>query len=86
MALANSRMLIHKILNKNTDIVSEAAPLIILDSNSDGCMAKNDSDINHTRHVSRRVHFVRNGEKVIITILTGVKEVCNCHTLQLRIF
>ena len=26
-------------------------------------MAKNGKDIKHTRHISRRIHFVRNGEK-----------------------
>ena len=26
-------------------------------------MAKNGKDTKHTRHISRRVHFVRNGEK-----------------------
>ena len=27
------------------------------------CMAKNGKDIIHTRHIARRMHFVRNGEK-----------------------
>ena len=26
------------------------------------CMAKNGKDIKHTRHIARRMHFVRNGE------------------------
>ena len=26
-------------------------------------MAKNGKDIKHTRHIARRMHFVRNGEK-----------------------
>ena len=26
-------------------------------------MAKNSKDIKHTRHIARRMHFVRNGEK-----------------------
>ena len=26
-------------------------------------MAKNDRDTKHTRHISRRIHFVSNGEK-----------------------
>ena len=33
-----------------------------MDSNSDVCMANNDKDTKHTWHISRRVHFVRNGE------------------------
>ena len=39
------------------------APLIFLDSRSDICMAKNGKDTKHTRHIARRMHFVRNGEK-----------------------
>ena len=27
------------------------------------CMAKNGKDTKHTRHISRRMHFLRNGEK-----------------------
>ena len=63
MALSNSRMLINELLNKDTDIVPEEAPLIILDSKSAMCMAKNDKDTKHTRHIGRRMHFVRNGQK-----------------------
>ena len=33
MDLAHFRMLIHELLNKDTDIVPEEAPLIVLDSN-----------------------------------------------------
>ena len=39
------------------------APLIVLDSKSSMCMAKNGRDIKHTRHIARIMHFVRNGEK-----------------------
>ena len=49
-------------MNKNPDIVPEKDPLIILDSRSAVCMAKNVKDINHTRHITRRSHFVSNGE------------------------
>ena len=62
MALAHFRMLIHELLNKDSDIVPEEAPLIILDSKSDFCMAKNIKDTNNTRHIYRRVYFVRNDE------------------------
>ena len=63
MALAHFRMLIHEYLNKDPDIVPEEAPLIVLDIKSDMCMAKNGKDTKHTRHISKRIHFVRNGEK-----------------------
>ena len=62
MALAHFRMLIHELLNKDPDIVPEEDPLIILDGKSSVCMAKNGKDTKHTRHISRRVHLVSNGE------------------------
>ena len=40
MALA-FRMLIHEFLNKDPDIFTEGAPLIVLDVGSDVCMANN---------------------------------------------
>ena len=63
MYLAHFRMLIHEFLNKDPDIVPEESPLIILDSKSSVFMANNDMDTNRTMHISRRVNFVRNGEK-----------------------
>ena len=63
MALAQFRMLIHELLNKDTDMVPKEAPLIVLDSKSAMCMAKNGKDTKHNRHISRRMHFVMNGEK-----------------------
>ena len=63
MDLAHFRMLICEFLNKDPDIVPDEAPLIVLDSKSANCMAKNGKDIKHTRHIARRMHFVRNGEK-----------------------
>ena len=62
MALSRFRVLIHELLNKDPDIVPKEAPIIIFDRNSDVCMANNGKDTNNTRHISRRVHFVRNGE------------------------
>ena len=62
MASAKLRMLINEYLNKDTYIVPEEAPLIILDIKSAICMAKNSKDTNHTKHISRRVNLVRNGE------------------------
>ena len=63
MALAHFRMLIHEFLNKYTDIVPEKAPLIILDSKYAVCMATNSKYTKHTRHIYRRLNFVRNGEE-----------------------
>ena len=63
MALAPFRVLIHEFLNEYPDMVPKEAPLIVLDSKSAMCMAKNGKDTKHTRHISRRMHFVRNGEK-----------------------
>ena len=44
-------------------MVPKEAPLIVLDSKSAMCMAKNGKDTKHTRHIARRMNFVRNGEK-----------------------
>ena len=55
-------MLICEFLNKDTDIVPEEDPLIILYSKSSVFMANNGKDSKHTRHIDRRVYFVRNGE------------------------
>ena len=63
MALAHFRMLSNKILNKYPDIVPEEAPLILLGSKYAMCIDNNDKDIKHTRHISRRINFVWNGEK-----------------------
>ena len=63
MALAHFRILIHGLLNKDPYIVPEEAPLIFLNSKSAMCMAKNVKDTKHTRHISRRMHSVSNGEK-----------------------
>ena len=63
MALAHFRMLIHELLNKDPGIVPEEYPFIVLDSKSAMCMAKNGKYTKHTRHISRRIHFVRNEEK-----------------------
>ena len=44
-------------------MVPKEAPLIVLDSKSAMCMAKNVKDTKNTRDISRMIHFVRNGEK-----------------------
>ena len=59
---AHFRMLIHESLNKDLDIVPEEYLLIILDIKYAVCMANNGKDTKHKRHISRRVHFVRNGD------------------------
>ena len=56
-------MLIRELLNKDTDIVPEEDPKIILDRKSSVFMDKNGKYTKYTRRISRRVHFVRNGEK-----------------------
>ena len=63
MALAHFRMLIHELLNKDPEIFPEESPLIVLDSKSAMCMAKNGKDTKYTRHIARRMHLVRNREK-----------------------
>ena len=83
MALAHFRMLTHEVLNKDPDIVPEEAPLIVLDSKSSMCMAKNGKYTKHTRHIARRMHLVRNGENARCKKSIGVKEVCSWQTLIL---
>ena len=61
MALAHFRMLIHELFNKDTDIVPQEAPLVVLDGKSDMCMANNGKDTKHTRHNAKRMPFVSNG-------------------------
>ena len=63
MGLEHFRMLVHELLNEDPDMVPKEVPLIILDSKSAQCMANNGRDTKHTRHIARRMHFVRNGEK-----------------------
>ena len=63
MALARFRMLVHELLNENPEMVPKEAPLIVLESKSAMCMAKNGKDTKHTRHIARIMHFVKNGEK-----------------------
>ena len=57
-------MLIHELLNKDTYIVPEEAPIIIFDIKSTVCVVNNGKDTKDTGHISRRLHFVRNGENL----------------------
>ena len=63
MDLAHFRISIREFLNKDPDIVPEEVPLIVLDSNSPMCMARNGKNTKHIRHIARRMNFVRNGEE-----------------------
>ena len=63
MALAYSRMLFNKLLNKGPYIFTEDAPLIILDSKSAMCMDDTGKDTKHTGHIARKRNLLRNGEK-----------------------
>ena len=63
MALAHFRMLVHELLNEDPDMVPKEAPFIVLDSKYYMCMDNNGKDTKHTRHIARRMHLVRNGEK-----------------------
>ena len=56
-------MLMHDLFNKHLDIFPEEAPIVILDSKSAVCVDKNENYTKHTRQITRRVNFVRNGEK-----------------------
>ena len=60
MALAHFRMLVHELLNEDPDMFPKEVPLVVLDSKSAMCMAKNGKDTKHTRHIARRINFVRN--------------------------
>ena len=62
MALEYFRMLINELLNKNTDIVTQEAPIIILDSKSAFFMNNNGKDTKHTIQITIRLYFVSNGE------------------------
>ena len=56
ISLEHFRMLIHELLKKDPDIVSDKAPLIIFDRKYDVWVAENGRDNKHTRHI-KRVHF-----------------------------
>ena len=60
MTLAHFRMLVAELLNEDPDMVPKEAPLIVLDSKSVMCMAKNGRDTKHTSHIARRMHYVGN--------------------------
>ena len=49
-------------MSNDPDIVLDEDPLIVLDSNSSMCTANSGNNTKHTRHISRRMNFVSNGE------------------------
>ena len=64
IAIAHFRMLNNELLKKCSDVVPEEAHHIILDRKSAIFMANNGKDTKHTRHISRRMHLVSNGEEL----------------------
>ena len=62
MALGHFRELNNELLNKDPDVVTKQSAFIILDSKLDTFVDNNGKDTKHTRHISRRMHFVRNSE------------------------
>ena len=44
-------------------MVPEKSLIIVLDKNSDICIADNDKYTKYTRHISRLIHFLENGKK-----------------------
>ena len=63
MDLAHFRMLNNELLKKDPYVVPEQALLIILDIKYHICMAKNGKDAKNTKHISRRILSVINGEE-----------------------
>ena len=51
-------------MNKYSDVVPVQAPPIIWDIYSIICMSRNGKDTKYTRHITGRIHFVRNGEEL----------------------
>ena len=73
MDLAHLRMIKNKLTNKDTYVVTEHTPLIILDRKSADYTAKNGKDTKHTRHISKRMIFKE----------TAKSEICNEGGLKL---
>ena len=64
MALAYFRMLVHELSNEDPDMVPKESPLIVLDSKSAMCMAKNGKDIKHTKTHCKENSFCKECRKV----------------------
>ena len=63
MDLAPFRMLNNELMNNFSGVVPYKAPIIILDIKSEVCSTNNGSETKHTRHISRKMKLVRNGEE-----------------------
>ena len=63
MDLSHFRMLNNKMMDQYLYMVTHWTPLIILDIKSDVCMSDNGKYTKHTRHIYRRMKFVRTGEE-----------------------
>ena len=63
MSLAHFRMLIHQLLDKDSDIFPEGDLLIILDSKSSVFLDNNGKYTKNRRRIDRRVNFVSNVER-----------------------
>ena len=62
MALAHFRMLNTELEGEDPDQKPSDPPPLVLDSRAGVDMSKNGKDSKQTRHIARRMHFVRNGE------------------------
>ena len=63
MFLAHFRIIFFEFLNKEPEIVTEEALLIVLYSKSVVFLDKNGKDTKHTRHIERIFYFLKNDEK-----------------------
>ena len=60
--LSHFKLINKKTRDKDTDVVTYQAPLIITEINSTSCVTKNGEDTKHISHIYRRIHFVKNGK------------------------
>ena len=63
MAVAHSRMLVNELNDVDPDDFGEAIKILV-DNTSAQAMAKNEKDTKHTRHIARRMHYVRDGQQI----------------------
>ena len=63
MDLEHFRMLNNELMNKDSDLIPEHSPLIILDRKTAVITVKNGKDTKHTIHIPRIINFVVNGEE-----------------------
>ena len=80
-------MLNNELLNKDTYVVPEQAPIIILDEKSTVCMANNGNDTKHTIRIDIIMHSVRNDEECNLHYTVwyeGVKKLADIGTKNVR--